>query len=225
MASSYEPTDRTTLDRHPERAAYDRPTVHAILDEALIGHLGFADGDSPFVIPMLFARMGDTVYVHGSARSRVLRAAANGQPVCLTITLIDGLVMSRAVFSHSMNYRSVIILGRGREVTDAAEKIAALEATVEHVARGRWADARHPTEQELAATLVVALPLTEVSAKVRTGPPKDRDDDMDRVMWAGEIPLRMTAGPPVDDPALTELPEPVTPPAYAARYRRPGLDD
>ena len=117
MASSYEPTDRTTLDRHPERGAYDRPTVHAILDEALIGHLGFTDGDSPFVIPVLFARAGDTVYVHGSAKSRALKAAANGQPVCLTITLIDGLVMSRAVFSHSMNYRSVVILaaaGRSR---------------------------------------------------------------------------------------------------------------
>lgn len=222
MASTYERTQRTTLERHPERGAYDAPTVHAILDEALIGHLGFTDGDSPFVIPVLFARVGDTVYLHGSSVSRALRAIAGGQSACLTVTLLDGLVMSRAVFSHSMNYRSVVILGRGREVTDAAEKLAALEATVEHVVRGRWADARQPNEQELAATLVVALPLAEVSAKVRTGPPKDRDDDMGRVMWAGEIPLQLTAGPPVDDPALRALAEPVTPPEYAVRYRRPG---
>ena len=199
MMPSYRTT--TDLQRHPERAAFDRETVHQILDEALVGHLGFADGGRPFVIPVLFARVDDTLYVHGSTASRALRIVADGQPVCLTVTLLDGLVMARAVFTHSMNYRSVVILGRGREVTDPAEKIAALEATVEHVARGRWSDARQPTTQELQATLVVALPLAEVSAKVRTGPPKDQEDDMARATWAGEIPLRLTALTPVDDPA------------------------
>lgn len=219
--STFARSERTKLARHPERGTYDRDSVYRILDEGLVCHLGFVDQGSPFVIPALYARLDETVYVHGSAASRAVRTLAQGHDACLTVTLLDGLVLARSAFNHSMNYRSVMIFGRAREVNDRQEKWRALEAMVEHVARGRWHDARQPTDREVAATLVVALALDEVSAKIRTGPPKDDRSDARWPAWAGEIPLRLVALAPVDDPQLATG---TTPPTYATRYRRPGQD-
>jgi nitroimidazol reductase NimA-like FMN-containing flavoprotein (pyridoxamine 5'-phosphate oxidase superfamily) len=212
-------TARTKVRRHPERGRYDRETVRAILDEGLICHLGFVVDGAPFVMPTMYARHGDVVYVHGSPASRMLRTASGPAEVCLTVTLLDGLVMARSVFHHSMNFRSAVVVGRAREVVDPAEKMVAFEALVEHVCRGRWADARHPTAKELATTLVLALPLDEASAKVRTGGPIDAQADLDLPVWAGQLPLRVRPLPPVAD---DQLPDGVDVPAYAAGYTRPG---
>jgi nitroimidazol reductase NimA-like FMN-containing flavoprotein (pyridoxamine 5'-phosphate oxidase superfamily) len=210
-------TDRTTLKRHPERGTYERARLETILDEGLVAHVGFIANGRPYVIPTLFARVGDTVYIHGSAISRMLGTIGSGVDVCITVTLLDGLVLARSVFNHSMNYRSVVIFGTGRIVTDRAEKLAALRATVEHVVKGRWDEARQPTENEMAATLVVGVPLTEASAKIRTGPPKDDKDDYTRPVWAGVIPLTLTAGVPVPDPLLAAG---TGVPRYATEYKR-----
>lgn len=197
------PTSRTRVTRFAKRGAYDRTTIDSILDEALVGHLAFADeGGQPFAIPTLQARVGDHVWVHGSAASRTLRIVGGGVPACLTVTLIDGLVLSRAIFNHSVNYRSVIVLGRARQVTDPAEKLAALEAFAERIARGRWGDARPPTQQELKATSILALPLDESSAKVRTGPPVDDEADRELDVWAGIVPMELVRGEPVPDAGL-----------------------
>ena len=210
-------SERTTVRRLSKRGAYDRETIHAILDEALVCHVGFVDNDQPFVIPTIHARRGDVLYLHGSRQSRMLQCLSRGVPACVTATLLDALVLARSVFHHSMNYRSVVLLGRGREVTDRDEKWNALEALVEHVVPGRWAEARQPSENEMAATTVVAIPIDEASAKIRTGPPKDDDDDYSMSIWAGLLPVPMTPGVPIADPALGGG---ILPPDYITRYRR-----
>jgi nitroimidazol reductase NimA-like FMN-containing flavoprotein (pyridoxamine 5'-phosphate oxidase superfamily) len=211
------PPPATRVRRHPERGRYDRHTVDRVLDEGLICHLGFVAGGRPFVIPTIHARVGDLVYIHGSPASRMLGTLKHGVDVCLTVTILDGLVLARSAFSSSMNYRSAVVLGRASEVTDEGEKRRAFAAIVEHVARGRWADCRWPTPKEAAATTIVRLALEEFSAKVRTGPPKDPEEDLDLPHWAGVVPLALAAGTPLDSPDLKPgrvLPE------YAVRYRR-----
>jgi hypothetical protein len=205
------------VKRLPARAAYDRATIHAILDEGLVCHIGFVADGQPFVLPTTYGRVGDRLYVHGAAASRMLRRLRDGLPVCVTVTLLDGLVLARSAFHHSMNYRSVVIVGVAVEVTDPAEKVRALEAVVEHVVPGRWSSVRAPTSQELKATMVLSLPICEASAKVRTGPPLDDPADREIPCWAGEIPLRCLALPPVNDP---HLPPGTTPPASVIGYSR-----
>ena len=212
---------RTRVKRVHDLAAYDRSTIDAILDVALVCHLGFERDGQPFVIPTLHARIGDLLYVHGSSASRTVRALGEGIPACVTVTLIDGIVLARSVFEHSINYRSVVVLGTATTVTDPDEKNAVLEAFTEKLLPGRWADARQPTRKELKATGVLSLPIDEASAKVRTGAPDDGDSpDAELDVWAGHIPLVVRALPPVPAPDL----RPGIPmPAYARRYERPGL--
>ncbi len=192
------PSERTRVRRLPRRGAYDRPTIDAILDEALTCHLAFAVDGQPYAIPTAFARIGDHVYVHGSAASRMLRAAG-GAPVCFTVTLLDGLVLARSAFHHSMNYRSVVVLGAAEEVIDEEERLAAMRALVERVAPGRWTEIRPPNPQELKATTILRLAVAESSAKLRTGPPIDDEEDLALPCWAGVIPLSLTPGPPIAD--------------------------
>ncbi|MGD0545307.1 MAG: pyridoxamine 5'-phosphate oxidase family protein [Candidatus Acidiferrales bacterium] len=215
--SQFQPTQRTQVKRLPDRGAYDSETVFRILDEGLICHVGFSVDGQPYVIPTGFARVEDTLYIHGSAASRMLRTLAEGVQVCVTVTLLDGLVLARSAFHHSMNYRSVVMLGRATLVSDPAEKIKALEAFTEHIVRGRWNDVRLPTEAELKATTVLALPLAEVSAKIRKGPPKDDAEDYELPIWAGVVPLTIAPAAPIDDPRLKAGLEP---PAYAKKYLR-----
>jgi nitroimidazol reductase NimA-like FMN-containing flavoprotein (pyridoxamine 5'-phosphate oxidase superfamily) len=204
-----------------ENAAYDRVTIDAILDAALVCHLGFEHDGQPYVIPTLHARVGDRLYVHGSSASRTIRALGEGIPACATVTLLDGIVLARSVFEHSMNYRSVVVLGTATPVTEPDEKLAVLEAFTEKLLPGRWADARQPTRKELKATGVLSLPLTEASAKVRTGGPDDGDTpDAQLDVWAGHIPLVVHALPPVPAP---DLGPGIPVPAYARRYSRPDL--
>src|SRR5438270_2037225 len=197
----------TIVRRHPERADYEREAIDAILDEGLVGHLGFAAGEQPYVIPMLHARAGDTLYLHGAPASRLLGTLATGARFCFTVTLVDGLVLARSAFHHSLNYRSVVVIGQARAVTDPEEKLAALEALVEHVLPGRTADARGPSKPELRVTEVIALDLDQASAKVRTGPPVDNRADMSLPVWAGELPLQLVPGDPIPD-AGRAVPEP-----------------
>src|SRR5450755_1225878 len=195
------PTARTRVVREPQRAVYDRDTVNQILDEAFLCHVGFvssSDGQ-PFVIPTSYGRDGDVLYIHGSAASRMLRNLDQGVPVCITVTLLDGLVLARSIFNHSMNYRSVVILGTATLVDDPAEKLAALRAISEHIIPHRWNDARQPNEKELKATSVLRLPITEFSAKVRVGPPMDDEEDYAFLTWAGVIPLEMKVGEAIRD--------------------------
>jgi nitroimidazol reductase NimA-like FMN-containing flavoprotein (pyridoxamine 5'-phosphate oxidase superfamily) len=180
--------------REPQRGRYDRETIDAILDEALFCHLGFAVDRQPYVIPTLHARIGDRVYVHGSAASRLLRHARSGAPVCVTATIFDGLVLARSVFNHSVNYRSVVVLGTAIPV-EGDEKAVALQAFTEHLAPGRWAEARRPTPKELKATWILSLALDEASAKVRSGPPLDDEADLDLPVWAGVVPVHLAAEP------------------------------
>lgn len=210
-------TERTTLRRLPKRAVYDRQLVYEILDEGFICHVGFAVDDRPFVIPTGYARVDDQLYIHGSQVSRMLRTLAQGVEVCVTVTLVDGLVLARSAFNHSMNYRSVVIFGRASIVEQREAKLAALLAFSEHVIPGRWDEVRAPTVQELKATTVLSLPLVEISAKVRSGPPVDDEEDYSLNVWAGVIPLKAVAGAPVSDP---RLPEGVNPPAYTRNYKR-----
>lgn len=196
------PSRRTTVRRLPERGRYDRDTIHAILDEGLVCHVGFVDEGQPFVIPSAYARLGDRLVVHGSAASRMVRALAAGVPACVSVTLLDGLVLARSGFHHSMNFRSVVVVGVATEITDDAEKRRALDAIVEHVVPGRAASVRGPSAGEMRATRVVSLPLDESSAKVRTGPPKDDEADYALGVWAGEIPLRLQPLEAVADPRL-----------------------
>ena len=213
------PTERTALRRLPERGSFERDRLEEILDEALVCHVGFAGEHGPVVIPMSYARAGDRLYLHGSSASRLLRSLRDGVEACVTVTLLDGLVLARSAFHHSVNYRSAVVFGTARELTDAAEKLAALRAIVEHVVPGRWGDTRGPSAKELARTLVLALPLDEASVKLRTGPPADDDEDRELNHWAGVIPLRLEAAAPVRDP---ELRDGIPCPAYATRYGRPG---
>lgn len=198
---------------------YDRETTHAILDEALTCHVGFVIDGQPYVIPTIHARMGEAVYLHGSAASRMLRNLAEGVPACVTVTLIDGLVLARSTFHHNMNYRSVVMLGTLMSIVDRDEKLAALEAIVNHIVPGRAAEARGPNEQELKATTVLKMELSEVSAKIRTGPPVDDDDDYALPIWAGVLPLSLHSGNPVPDERM--LPGQSVP-DYLIGYQRPG---
>jgi len=190
------------VKRLPKRAVYDRAQVHAILDEGFVCHIGFVADGQPYVIPTGYGRAGDQLYIHGSAASRMLRALGQGAPLCVTVTLVDGLVLARSAFHHSMNYRSVVVLGNARVVSDAEEKMAALGVVTNHIAPGRWEEVRHPTEQELKSTTVLALALDEVSAKVRTGPPLDDEQDYTLPVWAGVVPLRTEVGEPLPDARL-----------------------
>ena len=210
-------TDRTKLKRLPKRGHFDRETVYGILDEGFICHVGFAPEGQPFVIPTGYARVGDKLYIHGSQASRMLRKLSGGLDACVTVTIIDGLVLARSAFHHSMNYRSVVVFGRATIVEDPEEKIEALVALSEHFIRGRWAEVREPTEQELKATTVLSLPLVEASAKIRTGPPLDDEEDYAMNVWAGVIPLKLEAGEPIKDP---RLPEGIEVPEYARGYKR-----
>src|SRR5947209_10237128 len=196
------PTPRTRVRRLPQRAAYDEATIHAILDNGLVCHIGFVHEGQPFVLPTTYARVGDALVLHGSAASRMLRGVRDGIPICITVTLLDGLVLARSAFHHSMNYRSVVILGVATEVTDAAERLRALAAIVEHVHPGRWAEVRPPNEQELKATMVLRLPIVEASAKVRTGGPLDDAEDLGWPCWAGHVPLRLVPLAPIPDGVL-----------------------
>jgi nitroimidazol reductase NimA-like FMN-containing flavoprotein (pyridoxamine 5'-phosphate oxidase superfamily) len=215
--SEFTPTERTRVKRLPDRGKYDAETVHKILDEGFVCHVGFIVGEQPFVIPTNYGRVSDTLYVHGSSASRMLKTLAGGIPVCVTVTLVDGLVLARSAFHHSANYRSVVILGKAVLVEKSEEKMAALEAFTEHVMRGRWKDVRPPTELELKATTVLSLPLVEVSAKVRIGPPKDDEEDYALPIWAGVLPLPVTPGAPIPDPRLNAGLEP---PENVRKYSR-----
>jgi hypothetical protein len=211
------PTARTRVVREPQRAVYDRAEAYKILDEAFICHVGFVVDEQPFVIPTGFGRSGDNLYIHGSAASRMLRNLDEGVSVCVTVTLLDGLVLARSIFNHSMNYRSVVVLGVARAVTDRAEKLEALRLLSEHILPGRWAESRQPNEKELKATLVMKLPIEEFSAKVRRGDPIDDDEDYAFPTWAGVIPLEVVARPAVRDPRLDEH---VPVPGYVRGYSR-----
>jgi nitroimidazol reductase NimA-like FMN-containing flavoprotein (pyridoxamine 5'-phosphate oxidase superfamily) len=215
MASYYNKTERIKVRRKPRRGHYDRKTIDAILDEGLIAHVGIVDGDQPLVLPGLYARRGEQIYIHGSPLSRLLKAVGEGVPMCLTVTLLDALVLARSALHHSMNYRSVVVLSEGRLVTDPDEKLLALETIVEHIVPGRPADVRGPSAKEVKTTEVIALPINEASAKVRTGPPIDAVKDYAIPAWAGELPLRLVAGDAVPDArCATELPE------YLSSYAR-----
>ncbi|MGB2679501.1 MAG: pyridoxamine 5'-phosphate oxidase family protein [Candidatus Acidiferrum sp.] len=215
--SEFTPTERTQVKRLPTRGHYDRETVYAILDAGFVCHVGFNADGQPYVIPTNYGRSGDTLYLHGSAASRMLRTLSGGVPVCVTVTHVDGLVLARSAFHHSVNYRSVVILGTARLVEDPAEKMAALRVFTEHVLKGRWDDVRQPSEQELKGTMVLALALEEVSAKVRTGGPVDDEADYALPVWAGVLPLETVAQPPQPDARLKSD----TPlPAYLKNYSR-----
>lgn len=216
---SYQPTSRTTLKRRPQRGAFDRPTVHAILDASFICHVGFVVDGQPLVIPTSYGRDGDTLFIHGAAASRMLRELAEGIPVSVTVTLLDGLVLARSAFHHSLNYRSVVILGRASLVEDPAEKMHALEVITEQILPGRWRETRPPNELELKATTVLRLPIEEVSAKIRTGPPIDDEEDMALPVWAGVLPLTIEPGAPVVDPLLSAG---IDVPASVTGYGRGG---
>lgn len=210
-------TDRTKLKRLPKRGHFDRETVYAILDEGFICHVGFAVEGQPFVIPTGYARVDDKLYIHGSQASRMLRSLSNGLDACVTVTIVDGLVLARSAFHHSMNYRSVLVFGHATLLDDPKEKYDALVALSEHIVRGRWADVREPNEQEMVQTTVLCLPIDEASAKIRTGPPLDDEADYALPMWAGVIPLKLVAGDPINDP---RLPAEIPIPEYAAHYKR-----
>ena len=209
------PTPRTRVVREPDRGVYDRDTLNRILDEAFLCHIGFVVDGQPYVIPTSYGRDGDVLYVHGSAASRMLRNLSQGIPVCITVTLLDGLVVARSVFNHSMNYRSVVILGTATLVDNPEEKLKALRALSEHILPHRWDDVRQPNEKELKATSVLRLPIEEFSAKVRTGPPIDDEPDYAFPTWAGVIPLEMQSGTPIrDQRCQRDLPQ------YLRNYKR-----
>lgn len=215
--SDFAPTERTQVKRLPDRGKYDAETVHAILDAGFVCHVGFVVGEQPYVIPTNYGRVGDTLYLHGSSASRMLKTLTGGIPVCVTVTLVDGLVLARSAFHHSVNYRSVVILGEATLVDKPEEKMNALEAFTEHVMRGRWKDIRPPNVLELKATTVLSVPLAEVSAKVRTGPPKDDAEDYALPIWAGVLPLPIVPGAPIPDPKLNTGLEP---PENVRKYTR-----
>ena len=215
--SDFTPTERTQVKRLPKRGKYERETVFAILDTGFVCHVGFSVDGQPYVIPTNYGRSGDILYLHGSAASRMLRTLGEGVPMSVTVTHVDGLVLARSAFHHSVNYRSVVILGTARLVTAAAEKMEALRVFTEHVVKGRWDDVRQPTEQELKATTVLALPLEEVSAKVRTGGPIDDEEDYALPVWAGVLPLETSVKEPVPDPQR-KCDQPIPP--YLKNYSR-----
>jgi nitroimidazol reductase NimA-like FMN-containing flavoprotein (pyridoxamine 5'-phosphate oxidase superfamily) len=215
--NSFQPTERTQVKRLPKRGVYDRAAIHKILDEGFLCHVGFVVDGQPFVIPTGYARVDDALYIHGSAASRMLRALSGGVAVSVTVTLVDGLVLARSAFHHSINYRSVVVFGTAKPVEDTAGKMAALHAFTEHVMAGRWDEVREPSEQELKATLVLALSLSEASAKVRVGPPVDEEEDYALPVWAGVLPLQLTTQAPVADP---RMPAGTAVPDYVTNYKR-----
>ena len=217
MSQSYTPTPRTRLVREADRAVYDREVAYEILAEGFLCHVGFVVDGQPFVIPTSYGRNGDSLLIHGSAASRMLRQLKDELPVCVTVTLLDGLVLARSIFNHSMNYRSVVVLGKATLVDQPEEKLEALRLLSEHIIPGRWADVRRPNERELKATSVLRVPIEEFSAKVRQGPAVDDEADYSFPTWAGVVPLEMKAGEPVDDARLIEGQKV---PQYAKTYRR-----
>ena len=217
MPDNFGVTERTRIVREPQRANYDRATIYKILDEGFICHVGFSVDGQPYVIPTMFARIGDAIYFHGSAASRMLRNVSAGVPVCVTVTLVDGLVLARSVFNHSMNYRSVVALGKATLVDAGAEKMEALRGFTEKILPGRWDEARQPNEKELKATSILRLELNEVSAKVRVGPPEDDAEDYALGIWAGVLPMELKAGEPIRDERCDEG---IAVPGYIANYRR-----
>ena len=217
MSQPYTPTPRTRLVREAERAVYDREAAYRILDEGFLCHVGFVVDGQPFVIPTSYGRKDDSLYIHGSAASRMLRQMKEAVPVCVTVTLLDGLVLARSIFNHSMNYRSVVVLGKATLVDNPAEKIEALRLLSEHIIPGRWADSRQPNERELKQTSVLRVPIEEFSAKVRVGPPVDDETDYSFPTWAGVIPLEMKAGTPIVDSRLEAK---VVVPSYVREYWR-----
>jgi len=217
MSETRTPTPRTRLIREPDRAVYDREAAYRILDEGFLCHVGFVAERQPFVIPTSYGRKDASLYIHGSAASRMLRQLKDSVPVCVTVTLLDGLVLARSIFNHSMNYRSVVVLGKATLVDDPAEKLEALQLLSEHIIPGRWADVRQPSERELKATSVLRLPIEEFSAKVRQGPPVDDEEDYSLPTWAGVVPLRTIADTPINDPRLDRAREA---PPYAKHYAR-----
>jgi len=216
MAEKLEVGERNRVRRLPERGRYERDEVYAILDSSFLCHVGFVENGQPFVIPTNYARRGDEVLLHGSAASRLMKFMAAGNAVCITVTQVDGLVLARSAFHHSINYRSAVVFGRGLEITDPAEKTEALRVLSENICPGRWDDVRMPSSQELKATLVVRVAIESASAKVRTGPPKDDEEDYALGMWAGVLPLATAAGEPVRDPRLAEG---IAVPEYVKKYR------
>ena len=217
MSEELTATQRSTVKRLPQRADYERPVIYQILDEGLVCHVGFVVDGQPFVIPTAYGRVGDKLYIHGSPASRMLRSLSNGIEVCVTVTLLDGLVLARSAFHHSINYRSVVIFGTAMIVENPEEKLEALLAFTEHVIPGRWAEVRSPSRQELQGTLVLSLPLNEASAKVRTGDPNDDEADYDLPVWAGVVPLQLTAAAPIAD---SRLQPGISLPAYVQNYTR-----
>lgn len=215
--ASFTPTVRTNIKRLPQRGEYDRANIYQILDEGLICYVSFAIDNQPYVIPTAYGRIEDTLYIHGSPASRMLRTLQQGIAVCVNVTLLDGLVLARSAFHHSMNYRSVVVFGTATTVSDPQEKLTALQAFTEQIIPGRWAEVRSPSPQEIAGTLVLSLPLTEASAKIRTGAPNDDEADYQLPVWAGELPLQLVASAPIADPRLQ--PE-VDLPAYVQKYAR-----
>jgi nitroimidazol reductase NimA-like FMN-containing flavoprotein (pyridoxamine 5'-phosphate oxidase superfamily) len=217
VTDNFTPTERTRVVREPHRGVYDRESIYRILDEGIVCHIGFSTDGQPFVIPTLYARVGDVIYFHGSAASRMLRGASTGIPVCITVTLTDGLVLARSVFNHSINYRSVVALGKAILVDAPAEKLEALRAFTEKIVRGRWGDARQPNDKELKATSILKLPLNEVSAKIRSGAVQDDEEDYALPVWAGLVPLHLHADAPIRDERCDAA---IPTPGYAARYTR-----
>jgi hypothetical protein len=217
MSQPYTSTPRTRLVREAERAVYDREVAYRILDEGFLCHVGFVADGQPFVIPTSYGRKDESLYIHGSAASRMLRNLKESVPVCVTVTLLHGLVLARSIFNHSMNYESVVILGKATLVDNPVEKLEALRLLSEHIIPGRWADSRRPNERELKATSVLRLPIEEFSAKVRKGPVVDDEEDYSFPTWAGVVPLELKAGEPIDDARLQPG---QTVPEYARRYLR-----
>lgn len=210
-------TDRNTIKRAPKRGHYDRELVYQILDEGLICHVGFVVDGQPFVIPTAYGRVADKLYIHGSPASRMLKTLQDGVEVCVTVTLLDGLVLARSAFHHSMNYRSVVIFGTAIKIEDEAEKLAALKAFTEHIVPKRWQEVRSPNPQEMLGTLVLALPINEASAKMRTGDSLDDEEDDRLPVWAGTIPLQLVANTPIPD---SRLPSKIAIPENARTYSR-----
>ncbi len=211
------PTQRSRIKRVPKRGQYECTAIYQILDEGLVCHVGFAIEQQPYVIPTAYGRVGDKLYIHGSPASRMLRSLQGGIEVCITVTMLDGLVLARSAFHHSMNYRSVVVFGKATVVKDSQEKLEALQAFTEHVIPGRWDEVRSPSRQELQGTLILSLPLAEASAKVRTGHPIDDEADYQLPVWAGIVPLHLAATEPMSDP---RLPLEIPVPTYALNYRR-----
>lgn len=217
MSTSSAPTQRTRVVREPQRGVYDRDVVNRILDEGFICHVGFSVDGQPFVIPTSYGRHEDVLYIHGSAASRMLRNVSGGIPMCVTVTLLDGLVLARSIFNHSMNYRSVVVLGKGIAIEDREEKLNALRSLSEHIIPGRWNEIRQPNEKEMKATTILRVPIQEFSAKVREGPVVDDEEDYAFPVWAGVLPLKVVTGEPINDSRLDEK---IPIPEYVKNYSR-----